>query len=106
MKTCAGTGTLALPWAAQEGGLLLNTVGLYCIALWNCYSVHRLLRTLELYVVYEKSSPPATASTTFSKVVWFVLGPRGIHGLDLVLVVLFVGIIVAYEGMIFTRERP
>lgn len=42
LKICIGTGTLALPYAISEGGLLTGTVGMACIALWNYYASVRL----------------------------------------------------------------
>lgn len=107
MKTCMGTGTLALPFAAQQGGLLLNTVGLLGIAAWNLYAVQRLLQSLRLCQQLHKSSdnnnseqqrPPSFVTSTFGKVAWLAFGEIGVHGLDVALVVLFFGIIVAYEG--------
>jgi amino acid permease len=47
-KTCMGTGCLALPYAAQEGGLLLYIFGLFGIALWNVYASKRLCDCWEL----------------------------------------------------------
>jgi len=47
-KTCMGTGTLALPYAACRGGLAFNLIGLGLVALWNLYSVDRLLKCSEL----------------------------------------------------------
>lgn len=47
-KTCMGTGTLALPYAACQGGLLFSLIGLGLISLWNLYSIDRLLKCLEL----------------------------------------------------------
>ena len=44
MKTCMGTGCLALPYAAQQGGLLLFIFGTFGIALWSMYAVARLCR--------------------------------------------------------------
>ena len=46
-KLCMGTGTLALPFASEKGGLLFNVVGLGLIGLWNFYSANCLLRCLE-----------------------------------------------------------
>jgi amino acid permease len=48
MKTCMGTGCLALPYAAQQGGLLLHIFGIIAIALWNTYGLKRLCQCLEL----------------------------------------------------------
>jgi Transmembrane amino acid transporter protein len=140
MKTCMGTGTLALPFACQQGGILLNTFGLLAIASWNLYSVQRLCQswhylpsssvvassssslkseehnvvdyeddTSKCYTVQTKATNrfgstnlsfediPSNIST-FGKVAWLAFGDIGIHGLDIVLVILFLGIIVAYEG--------
>mmetsp|Transcript_37966 Transcript_37966/g.66558 ORF Transcript_37966/g.66558 Transcript_37966/m.66558 type:complete len:468 (-) Transcript_37966:117-1520(-) len=46
-KLCVGTGTLALPFAAEKGGLALNVLGLGLIGLWNYYSANCLLRCVE-----------------------------------------------------------
>lgn len=101
MKTCMGTGTLALPFAAQQGGLFLNSVGLFGIAVWNLYSVDRLCRSIEYLESHEDlttANLPRFVSSTFGKVAWFAFGEKGVHGLDGVLVLLFLGIIVAYDG--------
>jgi amino acid permease len=41
-KICMGTGTLALPYASQVGGLVFNALGLLLIGLWNYYSANCL----------------------------------------------------------------
>lgn len=46
-KICMGTGTLALPYASEVGGLLFNALGLLVICGWNYYSANCLLRCLE-----------------------------------------------------------
>ena len=46
-KICMGTGTLALPFASEVGGLLFNAIGLFVIGVWNYYSADCLLRCLE-----------------------------------------------------------
>lgn len=99
MKTCMGTGTLALPFACQQGGLVLHSIGLLGIAGWNLYSVHRLCQALE-YLKADSNHPtiPPHGISTFGKVAWFAFGQHGVHGLDVLLVILFFGIIVAYEG--------
>lgn len=95
-----GTGTLALPFAAQQGGLLLNTVGLLVIAAWNLYSVQRLIHSLRLVKSDDTTTPPVVTST-FGRVAWIAFGEKGVHGLDVALVILFLGIIVAYEGSFY-----
>lgn len=47
-KCCMGTGTLALPYAASQGGLLFNTIGIAFISLWNLYSVNCLIKCSKL----------------------------------------------------------
>ena len=53
-KMCMGTGTLALPFAAKQGGLLFNVLGLALITLWNIYAVNRLLKCIEYIQKYEE----------------------------------------------------
>ncbi len=43
-KMCIGTGSLALPYAVNEGGILFYAFGLAIVALWNIYSTNRLLK--------------------------------------------------------------
>jgi amino acid permease len=101
MKTCMGTGTLALPFACQEGGLVLHTLGLLGIAGWNLYSVHRLCQALSSLKLHsDQTISPPLGTSTFAKVAWFAFGQHGVHGLDILLVILFFGIIVAYEGKV------
>jgi amino acid permease len=47
MKFCMGTGCLVLPFAAQEGGIVLFCAGLLAIAAWNMYAVQRLVLCLQ-----------------------------------------------------------
>jgi hypothetical protein len=47
-KICTGTGTLALPYASERGGLLFNALGLLAVGAWNYYSANCLLRCAEL----------------------------------------------------------
>jgi amino acid permease len=42
-KTCMGTGCLALPFAAQQGGILLHVVGLLGLGIWNVVTVQKLI---------------------------------------------------------------
>ena len=99
MKTCAGTGTLALPYAARQGGLILNVFGLFCIAGWNIFSVQRLVECLKYL---DKSRNPPAGTSTFGKVAWYAFGNKGLMALDLMMLILLCGIIVAYVGKDFT----
>lgn len=105
MKTCMGTGTLALPFAAAQGGLYLNTLGLLLIALWNLYSVQRLCHCLELI---PKDADPPKRATTFGRVAWYAMGDAGLHALDGMMIILLCGIIVACKFSLrpLVRDSP
>lgn len=110
MKLCMGTGTLALPFAAQKGGLILNIFGLIGIAIWNIYSVQRLCAALQIYRKHGQSSQalPRVATSLFSKVGYLAFREFGIHGLDMCMAILFLGIIVSYEDAVigFLEDTP
>ena len=95
-KTCMGTGTLALPYAARQGGVVLFVLGLIAIAVWNIYAVQRLCDCLELLPKVQHRPPGGTS--TLGKVAWYALGKNGVHALDVVMVMLLSGIIITYEG--------
>jgi len=105
-KTCMGTGTLALPYAARQGGVLLHIVGLIAIASWNLYSIKRLLDCL---VLLPNKDPPAPQGTsTLGRVAWYSLGHKGLVALDIMMVMLLAGIVITYEDAImsFLRDTP
>lgn len=165
-KTCLGTGTLALPYAASQGGYLFNVLGLILISLWNLWSVKRLIHCGELVrelhgdqsqvhqqrqgdrarhksrtsrhrrtgssmrklyrgmitdaninddevqwseeiIIAEQKCPPEGTST-YGRVAWYALGPIGLHTMDVALLVLLLGVVIAYEDAIisFVRETP
>ena len=151
-KMCMGTGTLALPYGASEGGLLFNVIGLIIIGLWNLYSMDRLISCLDyissenddgsnlpkfptsngkkshrktssyrrrLYkrmdsnriVIDEEmvkddtpESEPPKNTATFGKVAWYVFGTPGLWFFDTVMMILMLGIIVAYQGKRLTSK--
>lgn len=134
-KMCMGTGTLALPFAAEKGGLLFNIIGLLIIGLWNYYSANCLLRCLQYLPPdldnnttntagtagtaelehqqkygailpdttthkYKRTidmMPPPPGTTTYGKVAWYAAGPKGLMVLDLLMLSLFLGLLIAYE---------
>ena len=49
-----GTGTLALAFACQQGGLILYCVGMMGIAAWNVLAVDRLLSCLKYIIIPEE----------------------------------------------------
>ena len=178
-KTCMGTGTLALPYAASQGGYLFNIIGLILIALWNLWSVNRLLHCNELVneqygdgvstgtaaplngndstgqqqsgqctrresrtsrhrrtgssmrklfrgmmtdginIVEEevqwseenimtKTQSPPEGTSTYGRVAWYAVGPIGLHVMDVALLILLLGVVIAYEDAIisFVKETP
>ena len=60
-KACAGTGTLALPYAASQGGYLFNMLGLLLMSYWNVYSVETLCKCRNLIPA---AQPSASAEGT------------------------------------------
>jgi hypothetical protein len=137
-KLCMGTGTLALPFAAQKGGLMFNMIGLGVIVVWNYYSADCLLGCLDYIpsreVVasssdgcsnkmtrllmqsqeygaleesyendYEYSSKtvvngPPEGTTTYGIVAWHAFRKKGLIVLDLFMIMLFIGLLISYEG--------
>lgn len=93
-----GTGTLALPYAARQGGVLLHVLGLIAIGAWNLYSVERLLDCLELLPVDKGHHRPPEGTATLGKVAWYALGRNGLYALDVMMVMLLSGIVITYEG--------
>jgi len=110
-KMCVGVGSLALPYSAREGGLLVSIFGLAMISMWNIYSVDRLIKCVNLLptlkslkslnncITTENKDPPIGAST-YSKVAWHAFGSNGLHALDGLMILLSLGITIAYEDAI------
>jgi hypothetical protein len=136
-KLCMGTGTLALPFAAQKGGLVFNMIGLGVIVVWNYYSADCLLGCLDFiqpedvmasndefsntkmrlsmqsreYGAIEGShenddeyrsktviNGPPEGTTTYGVVAWHSFGNTGLIVLDLLMIMLFIGLLISYEG--------
>lgn len=109
-KTCMGTGCLALPFAAKQGGILLHIFGLLIIALWNVLASQRLSACWDLLLSKTATLPPPPRGTaTLGKVAWYALGgSTGLFVLDALTVILLLGIIVAYNDAIrvFLQGTP
>lgn len=118
-KLCIGTGVLAIPFAATEGGLVFHIIGLCFIAMWNSYSVHRLLESRS-YIKNFKTSLEANDSlddeqkeapkntNEFGYVTWHAFGGVGLQIVDSIMIMLMLGIIIAYEAAIlgFVQATP
>lgn len=123
-KTCMGTGTLALPYAASQGGYICSTLGFILMALWNLYCVDRMLQCNHLLQTInrlqhlrkplkrmqstsdedhdesssEEKSNLTSRTSTFGKVIWTAIGSVGLACYEVVMIILLLGIIIAYEG--------
>ncbi|KAL7488907.1 hypothetical protein ACHAW6_014500 [Cyclotella cf. meneghiniana] len=142
-KLCMGTGTLALPFAAQKGGLVFNMVGLGVIVVWIYCSADCLLRCLDYLPrkTVDQSSKecndilcsmkqagdrelhgaihardvdrtedashtgsylPPEGTTTYGAVAWHAYGRSGLIALELLMILLFVGLLIAYQVAMFS----
>jgi len=109
VKLCIGTGVLACPFAAFEGGIALNSIGMCFIAMWNIYSVHRMLESksyIEQYKInldanesVEEQEKPPDNTNALGYVTWYAFGEAGLQFVDSILIMLMMGIIIAYEGL-------
>lgn len=123
-KLCMGTGTLALPFASEKGGLILNIIGLALIAAWNYYCANCVLRCrdclppkikrggsdsdIERQRVYgsiegherlqrDNRTPPPEGTSPYSEVAWYAAGNVGLMLVDVLMLILSVMLIIAYE---------
>mmetsp|Transcript_43505 Transcript_43505/g.105469 ORF Transcript_43505/g.105469 Transcript_43505/m.105469 type:complete len:522 (+) Transcript_43505:229-1794(+) len=108
-KTAAGTGILALPYACREGGLLLFIFGTIVIAVWNVWGVSRFCECLELLRQSQDQyshTPRAPFGTEpLAKIAYYATTTSkgdewGLTALDVMLLSLLCGIVIAYENAI------
>jgi len=92
-KTCMGTGCLALPYACQQGGMIIYIIGLIVVAVWNVYSVHLLCRSTN-----HNNSLQALAQATY--------GGGWEQVINRCLQALLLGIIVAYLSAVIQLGEP
>jgi amino acid permease len=112
MKTCMGTGVLALSFACQQGGWILFSTGLLVVAAWNVYATQRLCQCLHYMPTDEdekRSAPVETTDTAedsqlmpprgtvmLGRVAWYAYGTAGLLILDVMMFLLLIGIVTAY----------
>jgi hypothetical protein len=83
------------------------------IAMWNIYSVHRMLESksyIEQYIeqykinldanesIEEHEEPPENTNA-LGNITWYAFGDAGLQFVDSILIMLMMGIIIAYEGV-------
>ena len=73
----------------------------------NASIVEEEVQWSEESILIETQSPPPGTST-YGRVAWYALGPIGLHIMDAALLVLLLGVVIAYEDAImsFLRETP
>ena len=117
VKICIGSGVLALPYAFKSCGLTLALAVLLAVALWNCFTSHRLVRCAALL----KDLPPGptdsgTCASTYSALAKAALGRTGVIVVDFSLIATLLGVCVVYQPVCrprslarprpFTNEKP
>ena len=124
MKTCMGTGCLALSFACLSSGYVLYTIGIAAIALWNMCSVQRLCHCLEL-IPNELELPntnhagtsrgedassrlPPPGTSMLGEVAWYAFRYPGLIVLDVLMFLLFSGVIISYlcAAITFLADTP
>lgn len=157
MKTCMGTGCLALAVACHQSGVVVFVTGMIAIGTWNFVCMHRLLSCLALLPPLEPQPPedscakeaaftkgvpdvyrigettstttaiakgfvgddndknsekqddalrllhhPPTGTSTLGRVAWYAFGRTGLQILDVMVVLLLLGIVIAYVAAVLT----
>ena len=122
VKICVGAGSLALPYAFGQGGILTGTIGLGLIALWNYYTTCLLLRCKEVLLrtvrreaaaaQYGTAGEQAEArqraadaakrggrkpKSTFAALAHRALGPLGVWVVDYCLIFTLMGVCATYQ---------
>ncbi|GMH63077.1 hypothetical protein TL16_g12919, partial [Triparma laevis f. inornata] len=94
-KICVGTGVLALPYSFAQGGVLCSVFGLAIIAVWNSYSIARLLKCEELVV--DMGFQRRGDVGTYSAIAKEALGNFGLSLVDYTIVIMMVGVCISYQ---------
>ncbi|GMI06916.1 hypothetical protein TrVE_jg13049 [Triparma verrucosa] len=94
-KICVGTGVLALPYSFAQGGVLCSVFGLAVIAVWNSYSISRLLKCEEIIVSmgFQRRGDVGT----FSAIAKEAVGNVGLSLVDYTIVIMMVGVCISYQ---------
>ena len=96
IKVCIGAGVLALPYAFSQGGLIVGTIGLTGIAMWNYWTTMMLLRTKD-ELSSQKYVPPAHVKSSFGALAYRALGGWGLRVVDYSLIFTLMGVCATYQ---------
>lgn len=116
VKTCLGTGIIALPFAASQVDCWVHIIGILAIALWCLVCVQRLLSCLDLVQLIQQSrkADMPNECSGLGEVAFVAYGRVGYHMMDLIFFGLLFMIIVAYldaalgflqDTLFFTSNR-
>lgn len=94
-KLCIGSGILALPYAAQKGGLLFTPVIIGVIAYWNMIACEQIIECKNLSQQMNYTIPNEVNST-YSRIAYCALGWPGVRITDICIVVTLLGVCVTY----------
>lgn len=94
-KLCIGSGILALPYAAQKGGLLFTPAIIGVIAYWNTIACEQIIECKNLSQQMNYTIPNEVNST-YSRIAYCALGWLGVRITDLCIVVTLLGVCVTY----------
>lgn len=93
-KLCIGSGVLALPYAATQGGLLLTPLGLIFVGAWNVLSCKMMIECK--YACSDMVYPPEMTST-FTKIAFSGLGKAGAILTGFCVIVCLMGVSICYQ---------
>lgn len=64
--------------------------------------------TTQLQTIGKVRPPPPRGTSTYSRVAWYAFGPGGLFALDVLMIVLFIGVVVTFVNAIrgFLRDTP
>lgn len=94
VKTCVGTGVLALPYAFSHGGAL-SVPGMLALGLWNWWTSMQLLLVRE--ALSSQACLDVNERSAYSAIVCSAFGRRGMHLLDSCMGVMLLGVCCALQ---------
>lgn len=91
---CIGAGVLALPYAAERGGLFFSPVIMGLVAAWNGIACNMMIECKRS--IAGRHIPPGISST-YSKIAYVGAGYFGVFLTDFSIIVTLLGVCIAYQ---------